>query len=92
VLAEDNPLVSEGLEQLLTGSAGLEVVAAGADLDSLREAIAGKRPDVVVTDIRMPPARTDEGIRVAEELHVSARCSRRSPRERATLPSLSRSC
>ena len=71
VLAEDNLLVREGLEQLLAGADGLEIVAACADLDTLREAIAEHRPDVVITDIRMPPTRTDEGIRVAEQLRDS---------------------
>jgi DNA-binding NarL/FixJ family response regulator len=68
VLAEDNLLVREGLEQLLAGADGLEVVAACADRDSLLASIAEQRPDVVVTDIRMPPTRTDEGIQVAEQL------------------------
>jgi DNA-binding NarL/FixJ family response regulator len=71
VLAEDNLLVREGLEQLLAGADGLEIVAACADLDALREAIAEHKPDVVITDIRMPPTRTDEGIRVAEQLRES---------------------
>src|SRR5918999_4007189 len=71
VLAEDNLLVREGLEQLLAGADGLEIVAACADLDTLREAIAEHKPDVVITDIRMPPTRTDEGIRVAEQLRES---------------------
>jgi DNA-binding NarL/FixJ family response regulator len=68
VLAEDNLLVREGLEQLLAGADGLEVVDTCADRDSLLTSIAEQRPDVVVTDIRMPPTRTDEGIQVAEQL------------------------
>jgi DNA-binding NarL/FixJ family response regulator len=68
VLAEDNLLVREGLEQLLAGADGLEVVDTCADRDSLLASIAEQRPDVVVTDIRMPPTRTDEGIQVAEQL------------------------
>jgi DNA-binding NarL/FixJ family response regulator len=71
VLAEDNLLVREGLEQLLAGADGLEVVRSCADLDGLMEAIETERPDVVVTDIRMPPTRTDEGIQVAERLRES---------------------
>jgi DNA-binding NarL/FixJ family response regulator len=71
VLAEDNLLVREGLEQLLAGADGLDVVGSCADMDGLMEAIARERPDVVVTDIRMPPTRTDEGIRVAERLRES---------------------
>jgi DNA-binding NarL/FixJ family response regulator len=68
VLAEDNLLVREGLEQLLASADGLEVVDTCADRDSLLASIAEQRPDVVVTDIRMPPTRTDEGIQVAEQL------------------------
>ena len=68
VVAEDNLLVREGLEQLLAGADGLEVVSTCGDLDGLLESIAQERPDVVVTDIRMPPTRTDEGIQVAERL------------------------
>jgi|SRR5215211_577865 len=68
VLAEDNLLVREGLQQLLAGAYGVEVVGSCADLDSLLETIASQRPDVVLTDIRMPPTRTDEGIQVAARL------------------------
>ena len=68
VVAEDNLLVREGLEQLLAGADGLEVVSTCGDLDGLLESIAQERPDVVVTDIRMSPTRTDEGIQVAERL------------------------
>src|SRR4051794_34599712 len=68
VLGEDSLIVREGVLQLLEQEPGLEVVAAAGDLDSLREACARERPDVVVTDIRMPPTHTDEGIRLAEEL------------------------
>jgi DNA-binding NarL/FixJ family response regulator len=64
-LAEDSLIVREGLQQLLATSPGLEVVAACGDVDSLLEAIEGERPDVILTDIRMPPTNTDEGIRVA---------------------------
>ncbi|HKP22112.1 MAG TPA: response regulator transcription factor [Thermoleophilaceae bacterium] len=71
VLAEDNLLVREGIQQLLSGADGLEVVAVCGDLESLERAIGEHRPDVVVTDIRMPPTRTDEGIQVAGRLRVS---------------------
>jgi DNA-binding NarL/FixJ family response regulator len=50
----------------------VDVVATCKDMDSLLEAIATERPDVVLTDIRMPPTNTDEGIRVAEGLRTSA--------------------
>jgi DNA-binding NarL/FixJ family response regulator len=60
--------VREGLEQLLASSPTVEVVATCVDLDSLLDAIERERPQVVLTDIRMPPARTDEGIQVAARL------------------------
>ena len=68
VVAEDSFLVREGLQQLLESSPTVEVVASCGDVDSLFEAIERERPDVVLTDIRMPPTRTDEGIRVASRL------------------------
>ena len=64
-LADDNLIVREGIAQLLAGQADIEVVASCDDLDSLLEAIDEHRPDVVLTDIRMPPTHSDEGIRVA---------------------------
>jgi DNA-binding NarL/FixJ family response regulator len=67
-LADDSLLVREGLEQLLTSEDTVEVVASCADLPSLLEAIESERPDVVLTDIRMPPSKTDEGIQVAARL------------------------
>jgi len=68
VVAEDSFLVREGLQQLLESSPTVEVAAACGDVDSLLEAIEREHPDVVLTDIRMPPTRTDEGIRVASRL------------------------
>ena len=68
VLAEDHYLVREGIRRLLETRPDLEVVAACGDLDSLLAAVAAERPDVVVTDIRMPPGGTDEGIQAAERL------------------------
>lgn len=67
-LAEDSILVREGLTQLLATQDDVTVVAACADLPSLRAAIEREQPDVVMTDIRMPPTESDEGIRIAEEL------------------------
>jgi DNA-binding NarL/FixJ family response regulator len=67
-VAEDNLLVREGLERLLGLQADLEVVGSCADFDSLLRAVESARPDVVVTDIRMPPDHTDEGIRAARQL------------------------
>jgi DNA-binding NarL/FixJ family response regulator len=67
-VAEDNLLVREGLERLLGLQADVEVVATCPDLDSLLAAVDDARPDVVVTDIRMPPAHTNEGIQAALRL------------------------
>jgi DNA-binding NarL/FixJ family response regulator len=64
-LAEDNFIVREGIAQVLSGDDGIEVVALCGDLESLLEEGASLRPDVVVTDIRMPPTNTNEGIRLA---------------------------
>jgi DNA-binding NarL/FixJ family response regulator len=68
VLAEDNYLVREGVRRLLETSDELEVVAACEDLDSLYAAVESESPDVVLTDIRMPPGGVDEGIQAAARL------------------------
>ena len=68
VIAEDHYLVREGIRRLLESQPDLEVAAVCADLDSLLAAVKEEKPDVVVTDIRMPPGNTDEGIRAAERL------------------------
>ena len=68
ILADDNVIVREGLREILAGDPGIDVVAACSDLGEVLESVAAQRPDVVVTDIRMPPSNTDEGIRVASEL------------------------
>ena len=72
LLADDAALLREGLAGLLT-TAGHEVVAQVADADDLRAeverlAAAGELPDVVVTDVRMPPTGTDDGLRAAIDL------------------------
>jgi len=71
VLADDSYLVREALEHVLAEADGVEIVASCGDLPSLREAIEEELPDVVVTDIRMPPTETDEGLQVAAELRES---------------------
>ena len=68
VIAEDHYLVREGVRRLLESQPDLEVAAVCADLDSLLAAVEEEKPDVVVTDVRMPPDDTDEGIRAAEQL------------------------
>ncbi|ERH25867.1 response regulator receiver domain protein [Actinomyces johnsonii F0542] len=72
LLADDAALLREGLAGLLT-TAGHKVVAQVADADALRTeverlAAAGERPDIVVTDVRMPPTGTDDGLRAAIDL------------------------
>jgi DNA-binding NarL/FixJ family response regulator len=67
VIAEDAAVLREGLAELLA-SRGFEVVAAVADAEALRVAVAADPPDVAVVDIRMPPTHTDEGLRAAIDL------------------------
>src|SRR5882724_5062326 len=69
VLAEDAVLLREGLTSLLH-RAGHDVVAAVGDAAALRVAARDERPDIVVTDVRMPPTFTDEGLRAALALRV----------------------
>lgn len=68
VVAEDSLLVREGIAKLLEVQGDLEVVALCEDYDSLIAAVERESPDVVLTDIRMPPTGSDEGIRAAAEL------------------------
>ncbi|MFH9067982.1 response regulator [Streptomyces alboflavus] len=72
VLAEDSVLLREGLVGVL-GRFGHEVVAAVGDADALREAVAAYDPDIVVTDVRMPPGFQDEGLRAAIDLRAERR-------------------
>ncbi len=71
VLAEDNYLLREGMSRLIEAQPELELAAVCEDFDSLVAAIDAERPDVVLTDIRMPPTGTNEGIRAAEHLRTS---------------------
>ncbi len=68
VIADDTYLVREALEQILSRIEGIDVVGSCGDRDSLVAAIDEERPDAVLTDIRMPPTGTDEGIQVARVL------------------------
>jgi DNA-binding NarL/FixJ family response regulator len=68
VLAEDHYLVREGVRRLLETSPEFEIAAVCGDLESLLAAVDLELPDVVVTDIRMPPEGSDEGIQAAERL------------------------
>ena len=71
VLAEDHYLVREGVRRLLEAQPEFEIAAVCGDLGSLLEAADRERPDVVVTDIRMPPGHADEGIEAARRLRES---------------------
>jgi len=68
VVADDNYLMREGISRVLESASDIDVVAACADGEELLAAIGRERPDVVVTDIRMPPSGADEGIRIANRL------------------------
>jgi DNA-binding NarL/FixJ family response regulator len=71
VFAEDNYLVREGTTALLASVDDVEVVAAVEDLDGLLAAVDKEKPDVVLTDIRMPPTQTTEGIDAAKQIRAS---------------------
>ena len=68
MLADDSAAVRDVLAQILNRSPGIDVVATADDEPTLLAAIDETRPDVVVTDVRMPPTGTDEGVRVAARL------------------------
>jgi DNA-binding NarL/FixJ family response regulator len=68
ILGEDSYLVREGLRQVLAGASQLVLEAECGDADALLREIEERRPDVVLTDIRMPPTNTNEGIRLAAQL------------------------
>lgn len=69
ILAEDSALTRDGLTQILERF-GHRVLAAVGDAESLRAAVERCQPDVVVTDVRMPPTHTDEGLRAAVALRA----------------------
>jgi len=71
VVAEDNYLVREAVTRLLDTHPDTTVVGSAADYDSLFAAVESDAPDVLVTDIRMPPTGTDEGVRAAVALRDS---------------------
>ena len=68
VVADDSYIVRQGIEEILAGCEGVVVEASCGDKDSLLSEVDAREPDVVVTDIRMPPTGTDEGIQVAARL------------------------
>ncbi|HSC03623.1 MAG TPA: response regulator transcription factor, partial [Solirubrobacteraceae bacterium] len=67
VVGEDEPLVREGIVRVLEG-ADFEVVGVAADATDLIRKTNAHKPDVVVTDIQMPPDRTDDGLRAAIQI------------------------
>lgn len=67
-VAEDDLLVREGVAALISAEPGLELAGMCHDLESLLTSVASNEPDVVLTDIRMPPTQSDEGIRAALEI------------------------
>ena len=67
LIAEDQPLFRAGLRRLLTET-GFDVVGEAADAPDLLRKVGAHRPDVVVTDVRMPPDHTDDGLRAAIEI------------------------
>jgi DNA-binding NarL/FixJ family response regulator len=69
VIGEDQALFREGLVRLLTES-GFEVVAQAGDATELLHQVAVHLPDVVLTDVRMPPDHTDDGLRAAQEIRA----------------------
>jgi DNA-binding NarL/FixJ family response regulator len=71
VVADDHLLVREGVRRLVETEPDLEVAAVCDDLDSLLAAVDAEHPDVVVTDIRMPPGNGDEGIQAAQRLRAT---------------------
>ena len=68
VFADDNFLVREGVAGLLTETADIDLVETVADPDALLTAVAAHRPDAVLTDIRMPPSHSSEGIEAAKRI------------------------
>jgi DNA-binding NarL/FixJ family response regulator len=70
VFAEDNYLVREGTAALLASARDIELVGTVADLPGLLDAVEGARPNVVLTDIRMPPTHTTEGIDAARRIRA----------------------
>ncbi len=68
VLADDHELIRQGVASIIAAIPGISVVAQAVDLPTLLQAVESHSPDVVVTDIRMPPTNTSEGIRAAHHI------------------------
>jgi DNA-binding NarL/FixJ family response regulator len=63
IFAEDSPLLREGVARLLSASNEVELLGTCGSYDELIALVDDTHPDVIITDIRMPPTGTDEGIR-----------------------------
>jgi DNA-binding NarL/FixJ family response regulator len=68
VIADDSLIAREGIQRILATEPELELVASCGDMPELLEVVERERPDVVLTDMRMPPSLSDEGLKVALEL------------------------
>jgi DNA-binding NarL/FixJ family response regulator len=71
VVGEDSYLMLEAISRVLESEDDIEIVASGSDLATVRRAVEDEQPDVLLTDIQMLPTRTDEGIRLANELRTT---------------------
>jgi DNA-binding NarL/FixJ family response regulator len=69
-LGDDSLIVREGVRQLLDSDTTMEVIATAGDVGTLLDVCDREQPDVVITDIRMPPTNTDDGIRLATDLRA----------------------
>ena len=67
-LGEDNALLRDSIGRVIATEDGMDLVGSAEDYDSVLSLVERERPDVLVTDIRMPPSNTDEGIRIAAEM------------------------
>ncbi len=72
VIADDNILIRQGITSIVADLDGIDIVAECESVDELLAAVDEHDPDVVVTDIRMPPTHTDEGIRAALEIRATS--------------------
>ena len=72
VVADDSYLIRQAVTGLIADEPDLETVAVTEDLDTLLDAVAAHRPDVVVTDVRMPPTSSDEGIVAADRIRAES--------------------
>ncbi|WP_433594434.1 response regulator transcription factor [Nocardia sp. CA-145437] len=73
VVAEDSMLIRDGVLRVLATDGSIEVVGTATDFDATAALVHRHEPDVLITDIRMPPTGTDEGIRLARQLRATGR-------------------